>query len=99
MSAIDPGDDETNQEISNTSLKCKRAFESYLSNPHTAYVDRVEVQQARFNMWASNIGVFATLSASLDQRLREYPEIKVMILRMLEVMHSNILRGIAFNPH
>ncbi|KAH8779889.1 hypothetical protein F5883DRAFT_406681, partial [Diaporthe sp. PMI_573] len=37
----------------------------------------------RFNIWASNMGVFATLHASLDYRLRDLGDVKELILEHL----------------
>lgn len=40
----------------------------------------------RFNIWASNIGAFAPLHASLDYRLRDLADVKDLILENLENM-------------
>ena len=40
----------------------------------------------RFNIWASNMGVFATLHASLDYRLRDLEEVKELKLEHLRNM-------------
>ncbi|KAG4438024.1 hypothetical protein IFR05_006483 [Cadophora sp. M221] len=43
-------------------------------------------QLARFNLWASNIGVFANRHASLDYRLRTAPVVKATIEGNLEIV-------------
>jgi hypothetical protein len=40
-------------------------------------------QLGRFQIWSSNIGVFADLHASLDYRLREVSDVRDLILRLL----------------
>ncbi|CAK7232994.1 hypothetical protein SEUCBS140593_008452 [Sporothrix eucalyptigena] len=40
----------------------------------------------RFNIWASNMGVFAAFHASLDYRLRDLEEAKVLMLEHLDSM-------------
>lgn len=37
----------------------------------------------RFNIWSTNMGVFATLHASLDYRLRDLTDVKELILEHL----------------
>lgn len=46
----------------------------------------------RFNIWASNMGVFAALHASLDYRLRDLEDMKELILEHLENMVDGLAR-------
>lgn len=50
-------------------------------------------QQARFNIWAANIGVFAEVRSSLEYCLKENSEVRAMILQLLDLIHQNLLRG------
>lgn len=50
-------------------------------------------QLARFNLWASNIGVFATRYASLDYRLRTAPVVRIAIEGNLEIVCRHLLSG------
>ncbi|KAF4539972.1 Tetratricopeptide-like helical protein [Lasiodiplodia theobromae] len=50
-------------------------------------------QLARFNIWASNIGVFASGHASLDYRLRDSPEAKTLMIQLLEGLQWFLKRG------
>lgn len=45
---------------------------------------------ARFQLWTSNIGVFAELHSSLDFRLREFSDIKEPFLRQLATIESRL---------
>lgn len=46
----------------------------------------------RFNIWASNLGVFATLHASLDYRLRDLTDVKKVVLEQIEYMGDGMDR-------
>lgn len=46
----------------------------------------------RFNLWASNMGVFARLHASLDYRLRDLADVKELILEQLVYMVDGLDR-------
>ncbi|KAE9984204.1 Glutamine synthetase [Venturia inaequalis] len=45
--------------------------------------DLLETQNARFNLWADNIGVFAEGNASLDARLQEHQDIALLVMGQL----------------
>ncbi|OJJ94807.1 hypothetical protein ASPACDRAFT_64957 [Aspergillus aculeatus ATCC 16872] len=45
-----------------------------------------EAQLARFNLWATNIGVFAKYKASLEYRLRDSPDVQRIIINLLEIL-------------
>jgi hypothetical protein len=53
----------------------------------------VDAQFVRFNLWASNIGVFAARHASLDYRLRTALTVRVTIEGNLENICGNLLSG------
>lgn len=50
-------------------------------------------QQARFNIWAANMGVFADERASLDHRLKEDNEVRTMVIQLLDLINRNLERG------
>ena len=50
-------------------------------------------QNDRFNIWASNIGVFASKHSSLDYRLRTAPSAKIAVDGNLYILCTQILRG------
>lgn len=47
-------------------------------------------QLSRFKIWAGNIGVFAQGTASIEHRLRDDPDIKECLVRMLERLELKI---------
>ena len=54
---------------------------------------RAELQRQRFEVWASYLGVFATLNASLDKRLEYSDEIQNLVVQLLSLMRSNLEFG------
>lgn len=50
----------------------------------------VDDQKASFNLWASDLGVFAASRASADRRLRDYPVIRQVIIQILESLGANL---------
>ena len=64
---------------------------------HEAFVDEpkrvVRTQLSRFNLWTSNIGVFALHQASLDYRLRTAPTAKATVDGNLEILCMHLLSG------
>ncbi|PTD05063.1 hypothetical protein FCULG_00000137 [Fusarium culmorum] len=51
---------------------------------------RVEDQLARFSLWAANLNVFSASKASLDNRLREAPDVKDAIVALLETLDHRV---------
>ncbi|KIX10281.1 uncharacterized protein Z518_01363 [Rhinocladiella mackenziei CBS 650.93] len=54
---------------------------------------RADEQLARFEMWASNIGVFADGHASLDYRVRDRDDAKQLMIEFLGTLGDFIHRG------
>ncbi|KAE8380327.1 hypothetical protein BDV26DRAFT_257809 [Aspergillus bertholletiae] len=49
----------------------------------------VEELRGRFNLWAAYVGAFAMPKASLDARLSLYPDLKCMVLELLDMVSRN----------
>lgn len=84
--------DTTFQDIFATARDCKDLFAQCLSQK-TAYSEQMLDHQRRFMSWASYLGVFASVSASLDTRLRKAPEVKKLVILLLNVLRRNLARG------
>jgi|ERR1700722_5862578 hypothetical protein len=82
-------------EIYDIAFRCSLLFDRYISNPRASSIELAEEQRARFNTWSAYIGVFAEHSASLDNRLRDSPEIRSVVLRLLDVLQRNLQRGVS----
>ncbi|OCL12400.1 hypothetical protein AOQ84DRAFT_437031 [Glonium stellatum] len=59
-----------------------------------ALLPLLEDQYGRFNIWARNVGVFASGHASLDYRLREDPQPKALVGGLLEGLQDQLQRAI-----
>ncbi|KAE8383465.1 hypothetical protein BDV26DRAFT_251788 [Aspergillus bertholletiae] len=83
--------------ICELATRCTNSFECIVSGAHldTNGFDAVETQWGRFNIWASNVGVFAKQNASLDYRLRYSHDISSMFVKLLELLNRNLQRAIA----
>jgi hypothetical protein len=47
-------------------------------------------EAGRFNIWTSNIGVFAELKLSMDYRLRDAPDIRTLVVELLDSLLENL---------
>ncbi|KAI0857486.1 hypothetical protein F4860DRAFT_357228 [Xylaria cubensis] len=83
------------QEISDWARRCEELFQKLQSTlvghggigtHHRTLRDYSQ----RFELWAGFIGVFADGGASLDNRLRFYPEVRNLVLKMLRLLERNL---------
>ncbi|KAI0186319.1 hypothetical protein EV127DRAFT_439039 [Xylaria flabelliformis] len=85
-------------EILDWARRCHESFQKLLSTQvshdgiGTHYRTARDYSQ-RFELWAGFIGVFADGSASLDYRLRFYPEVRDLVLKMLKLLERNLSHG------
>ncbi|KAI1752132.1 hypothetical protein F4782DRAFT_502146 [Xylaria castorea] len=91
------------QELSGWARHCGELFQKLLSTlvGHGGigtHYRTVRDYSQRFELWAGFIGVFANGGASLDNRLRFYPEVRDLVLRMLKLLERNLSHGFWFDP-
>jgi hypothetical protein len=55
--------------------------------------EEFQTQLIRFNLWTSNIGVFAKSGLSLDNRLEAAPDIAELFKELLDLLQSSIGQG------
>jgi hypothetical protein len=73
--------------ISEGAQRCRELFHQVCESETTGYIrDRY----ATFNIWASNIGVFAQRHASLDFRLRELPDEHDLVVQYLALIEESL---------
>ncbi|EWZ85597.1 serine/threonine protein kinase [Fusarium oxysporum f. sp. lycopersici MN25] len=80
--------------IYESAVICRRLFEDYLYQ-RRIYNDAMAMLQRRFLTWAGFLGVFAPVHVSLDSRLSRAPEMKDLVISMLEILRRSIERGLA----
>ncbi|KAE9364149.1 hypothetical protein N431DRAFT_563543 [Stipitochalara longipes BDJ] len=71
--------------------ECQDMFKAFMAQPGGTKISVAE-QQARFNIWAANIGVFAEADASLDRRLQEDDDVRAMVVQLLQLICRNLGR-------
>ncbi|KAF2996328.1 hypothetical protein E8E14_002745 [Neopestalotiopsis sp. 37M] len=87
-------------QIRNQSETC---FELFIKISHSPHVPKesglqnnishgLEDAFSRFRLWISNIGVFADNHSSLDYRVREADEVKVLFLDQLEIIKCRLVQ-------
>jgi hypothetical protein len=91
LSRLDSNPD--NEAIADTADRARQLFLCCREIPNESHRKAASVQLARFNLWASNIGVFAALHASLDFRLRTDPVVRATIEGNLEILCRHLLCG------
>src|SRR6266536_6101440 len=82
-----------------------------LRNPNCKYLDQispsaVEDESRRFMVWANNIGALQgpQKQSSLDYRLREAPQVRQQVIRLLDRLSFSATQGLfiflieSFNP-
>lgn len=84
------GDDDS---IANTAEKARQFLLCCQKIQHKDNHKIASTHLSRFNLWASNIGVFAERHASLDYRLRTLPTVKAAIEGNLEILCRHLLTG------
>ena len=69
----------------------RQLFMASADTNHIPLATRVEMQLGKFNLWTSNIGVFAPLKFSMDYRLRDAPDVRGLVLKLLMSLNGNLL--------
>ena len=69
--------------------KTKIRLEKAGDHPHLSLID-LEIEHARFKIWAGNLGVLLSGASSLDARLRDSRVIRSSMLRLMGRLSENI---------
>lgn len=78
---------ETVPTIATCSQACVKDFKHLVALDEDIWA---EDQMARFKIWATNLGVFASGHASIEHRLRDNSEIYNLILQLLLTLRANL---------
>ncbi|EEU35605.1 uncharacterized protein NECHADRAFT_86789 [Fusarium vanettenii 77-13-4] len=93
MADPDPSPELKGPTVAACANECLESFQQCLisaSSVHPREASMVEDQVARFSSWASNIGVFAPGSASMDHRLRYASEVQSVVTGLLESLNYRV---------
>ncbi|KAF2969199.1 hypothetical protein GQX73_g4309 [Xylaria multiplex] len=80
------------QDISSQARECKSLFTRYLepSASPRAFHEKVQSAERRFLNWAEFLRVFADEEICLDRRLQYQPDVKDLVMSMLQVLRRNL---------
>lgn len=95
MSSSETFDEEFDESIHKLSCECEESLDAQVSSFAESSTTRsllAEYQQ-RFAIWTANVGVFARQSQSLDRRLMKAPEVRDMVLRLLDILRGALQQG------
>jgi hypothetical protein len=86
-----PGDeDDTIYEMAESCENLLRLGRSALESYGSSISILLEEYEQRFTAWADYLGVFAKRSISLDRRLQHHPDIQDLVVRLLEILKTNL---------
>ncbi|KAF4625405.1 hypothetical protein G7Y89_g12761 [Cudoniella acicularis] len=79
--------------ISNAAAACAGTFHALLTSDALPSYDSgwTEDQMARFNIWASNLGVFAQGHTSADHRLQGFDDVRSLMFQFLKALLENLI--------
>ncbi|KAE9364084.1 kinase-like protein [Stipitochalara longipes BDJ] len=86
-------DNVENRSIYDLARECDCLFDEYLRAPRLES-EFIEQNRRRFLSWVSFLGVFAPQDVSLDTRLRYKPDIRGLVMLLLNVLRRNMRRAI-----
>jgi hypothetical protein len=96
MAAQNPDEDGPEPEpIYSLAEECESLFHRGRSHAETLAAEhrqRFDERQQRFSAWASDLGVFAPRTLCLDHRLRNYPDLQDLVLRLLDILRENLMQ-------
>jgi hypothetical protein len=79
--------------IHERAIECFELLSSSLDHFDGPNREKAREQLGRFNLWASNIGVFATAPTSLDYRLRDAPVVAETFMGLLTALSVRVRHG------
>ncbi len=81
------------QPIYDAAQQCLRLFEECPQEPKDHIGEPISASHRRFRSWAAYLGAFALKSACLDTRLRYEPEIRDLVMLLLDVLETDLQRS------
>jgi len=81
--------------VADAAKACSRSFGSALrkASAHEVVGNHVDDQVQRFNSWAGYMNVWAEPHISLDYRIGDAGEIRILFVRLLQAIISVLARG------
>ncbi|KAI0474577.1 hypothetical protein F4859DRAFT_481260 [Xylaria cf. heliscus] len=97
-----PSHESEGQQIVGSVRRCETLFRGLLSTlvNHNGFGTHYRTARdyfQNFELWVGYIGAYANGDASLDIRLRFYPEVRNLVMGMLELLEQNLSHGFWFD--
>ncbi|KAI8945489.1 hypothetical protein F4801DRAFT_568093 [Xylaria longipes] len=93
------GSDPSRDSIADTAGRVRSLFPCCQKLEEDDVRQNVAIQSERYNLWTSNIGVFASRHASLDYRLRTAPSVRAAVDGNLEILCKQLLSVLKGSPN
>jgi hypothetical protein len=77
---------------------CSTLFAQCLSKSKLGQKERVQDLRSRFDLWAAYTGAFAPAKTSLDDRLLFNQDVKLQVLKLLQMVQRNTQIGVLSSP-
>ena len=93
MAASAEDEDDT---IYNLAGECEKLFQQEsleLESRGAEALRLFDEYQQRFTAWTAYLGVFAKRSICLDRRLRHHPDLQDLVVRLLDILKTNLIRS------
>ena len=87
--------------IAESSSRCFTSFNQDIrqsASVHPREYSLIENELVRFSIWTSSIGAFAPGRASVDHRLREVPEVRDVVIGLLNSLNEGTEECESFFP-
>ncbi|OQV05946.1 Ankyrin repeat-containing protein [Cladophialophora immunda] len=88
-------DEDEDEAIYNLADECESLFQQVLLQQQSlraASLRIFEEYHQRFMSWTAYLGVLAKRSVCLDRRLRHHPDLRDLVLRLLDILKENLLQ-------
>jgi hypothetical protein len=83
-------DDDTIHKLAENCKTLLRSGRSTSESRQSSVSTLFEKHAQRFAAWADHLGVFAKSGISLDRRLQHHPDMQDLIVRLLDILHTNL---------
>ena len=87
---------EDEDDIYNLAGECQELFQQERLELEFRGVETLQLfdeYQQRFTAWTAYLGVFAKRSVCLDRKLRQHPDLRDLVVRLLDILKTNLIQS------
>lgn len=89
----DPQSKARNLSIHDAKERCFRCLDDYAAHKNPKAAAHAQGLEQMLQLWAKHAGVDARKGMSLDDRLKDYPDLKTTFIGLLELIELRITQG------